>query len=198
MIKYNRKSIRLKGYDYSKKGLYFITINCYKNQYLFGNIDNKKMILNDVGEVVENQLLKLNEKYQNIKLHEYVVMPNHIHFVLEIVGARFSRPMDEERKGQEKLGQKGWENPARTEKYVGAGFSRPNDSNDAPNDARPKLGSMIGYYKYISTKNYNEIIENENERYQKLWHRNYYDYIIRDEDDYKRIADYIINNPINW
>ena len=92
MAKYNpnihhRKSIRLKGYDYSQAGLYFVTICCKNREYMFGNVKNGKMILNDAGKMVENEWLKLPKRFQNIELHEYTVMPNHFHSILEIVGA---------------------------------------------------------------------------------------------------------------
>ena len=92
MAKYNpnihqRRSIRLKGYDYSQAGLYFITI-CVKNRAcLLGNIANGTMILNDAGKMVETEWLNLKTRFPNIELHEYVVMPNHFHGILEIVGA---------------------------------------------------------------------------------------------------------------
>jgi REP element-mobilizing transposase RayT len=96
MNKYNpnihhRKSIRLKGYDYSQAGLYFITI-CMNRRgnplwLPFGNIKNGEMMLNDAGRMVENEWLKLPQRFSNIELHEYVVMSNHFHAIIEIVGA---------------------------------------------------------------------------------------------------------------
>ena len=85
--KHHRRSIRLKGYDYTQAGLYFVTF-CVQNRLsLFGNIENGKMDLNDAGKMVTIEWLKLPERFKNIKLHEYVVMPNHFHAILEIVGA---------------------------------------------------------------------------------------------------------------
>ncbi len=190
-MKYHRKSIRLKGYDYSQSGLYFITINTYKDQYLFGMIENGKMILNDIGEMIEKSFPKIEKKY-NIKCDDYVIMPNHVHFIVEILG--------KEREG------KGREDLARTMdangKIVEAGFSCL-DYDDIPrldSDDIPKinLGNIIGYFKYMTTKNYNNIIERNSYDYLKIWHRNYYEHIIRNEKEYKRIANYIKNNPKNW
>jgi hypothetical protein len=83
---HNRQSIRLKGYDYSQPGWYFITI-CVQNRWcLFGNVIDGEMVLNDAGIMVENEWLKLPLRFSNIKLHEYVVMPNHFHSIIEIVG----------------------------------------------------------------------------------------------------------------
>ncbi len=92
MNKYNpnihhRRSIRLKGYDYSQAGLYFITI-CVKNRdCLLGNIVNGELTLNNAGQMIETEWLKLSTRFHNIQLHEYIVMPNHFHAILEIVGA---------------------------------------------------------------------------------------------------------------
>lgn len=89
MSKYNpnihqRKTIRLKGYDYSQEGLYFITI-CTKNkECLFGNIANDVMILNDAGMAVEKCWYEIPNHFPNTKLHQMVVMPNHFHGIIEI------------------------------------------------------------------------------------------------------------------
>ncbi|MDR2511772.1 MAG: hypothetical protein LBC89_04870 [Bacteroidales bacterium] len=114
MTKYNpeihhRHSIRLTGYDYSQAGLYCITICTQNRECLFGEIvvgagfarpDNTAshptMILNEYGKIVETELLNLKIKYPNIDLHEYIVMPNHFHGILQIVtpfvGAGFACP----------------------------------------------------------------------------------------------------------
>src|SRR5450759_421613 len=90
MNKYNpnihhRKSIRLKGYDYSQAGLYFITICCEDRECLFGDIIDGKMNLNDAGIMVKNEWLKIPDRFPYVKLHQYVIMPNHFHAIMEIV-----------------------------------------------------------------------------------------------------------------
>lgn len=83
---HHRKSIRLKNYDYSQAGLYFITV-CIENRHcLFGHISNDSMILNDAGNMIANQWNELNNRFPSIALHEYVVMPNHFHSIVEFVG----------------------------------------------------------------------------------------------------------------
>ncbi|MBK8443155.1 MAG: transposase [Sphingobacteriales bacterium] len=84
---HHRRSIRLKGYEYSQAGLYFITICCQDRACLFGGVVKGEMILNDAGMMVENEWNQLHERFTNIQLHEYIVMPNHFHAILEIVGA---------------------------------------------------------------------------------------------------------------
>ena len=83
---HNRRSIRLKGYDYSKAGLYFVTICTQNHLCLFGNIDNGKMVLNDAGIMVGCQWQLLTSRFDKIKLHNFVVMPNHFHGIIEFVG----------------------------------------------------------------------------------------------------------------
>ncbi len=81
---HNRKSIRLKGYDYSQEGLYFITICCQDKICRFGHIENDEMICNQYGIVAYNEWIKTSQIRSNITLHEFVVMPNHIHGIIEI------------------------------------------------------------------------------------------------------------------
>ena len=85
----NRKSIRLKGYDYSQAGFYFVTICCYQRQCLFGEIVDGVMQLNQYGEIVKKEWTRSPLIRQEIKLDKYVVMPNHFHGIVIIhpVGA---------------------------------------------------------------------------------------------------------------
>ncbi len=87
-MKYNpkihtRRSIRLKYYDYSQPGLYFITICVFKHRCLFGKINNSELILSDAGQMLEQQWQELASRFKPIKLHEFIVMPNHFHGIIE-------------------------------------------------------------------------------------------------------------------
>ena len=84
-ILYHRRSIRLKGYNYSKAGLYFITICVQNRECLFGNVINDKTILNDAGQMVVKWYYELENKYPDKKCHEMIVMPNHFHCIIENV-----------------------------------------------------------------------------------------------------------------
>lgn len=81
----NRKSIRLKGYDYSSVGAYFLTICVDKHKCIFGKIENEKMILNKYGKIVQEELFKTTMIRENVILDEFIVMPNHVHCILIIV-----------------------------------------------------------------------------------------------------------------
>jgi putative transposase len=80
----NRQSKRLQGYDYSQDGLYFITICVNDRECLLGRIEDGKMVLNGSGKIAQDYLLIIPEKYPKTQLHEFMVMPNHIHAIIEI------------------------------------------------------------------------------------------------------------------
>jgi len=187
---HHRKSIRLKGYDYSQAGLYFITICVQDRTCLFGDVVNGEMILNDAGRMVENEWLKLPQRFTIIKLHEFVVMPNHFHSIMEIVGATLVVAQNETvaqniELGQHDIGQ--YENQKGQPQGI------------AP--AKPKnVGDMVGAFQSIVTVEYIRGVNNLGWKpfNRKLWQRNYWEHIIRDEQSYERIAEYIINNPKDW
>jgi len=90
-MKYNpqihhRRSIRLKGYDYSQEGAYYITIVCRDRKHFFGTIENGIMKLNAFGKIAYEQWQKLTERFPNIELDIFQIMPNHMHGIIVIVG----------------------------------------------------------------------------------------------------------------
>lgn len=91
---HHRHSIRIKEYDYSQEGMYFITICTKDRECIFGTISNNKMILNEYGKIVETEIIKTEELRKNIKINNCVIMPNHMHMIIEIenVGARRAVP----------------------------------------------------------------------------------------------------------
>lgn len=179
---HSRRSIRLKGYDYSRAGLYFITLCVQYRERLFGEIRpvgaalvaalnpnlnptptySQSMILNDAGRMIESEWLALKKRFAHIELHEYVVMPNHFHAILEII-----------------------EEMATT--------------RVAPTTNKT-VGDMIDAFKSITTVEYIRGVKNhEWNRFEgKLWQRDYWEHIIRDEESYERIAAYIARNPDKW
>lgn len=83
-----RKSIRLKDYEYSQAGLYFVTICCQDRAHLFGEIKNGKMMLIHAGTMIEKWYHELENKFPDIKCHEIITMPNHFHCIIENIGVR--------------------------------------------------------------------------------------------------------------
>ena len=163
---HHRKSIRLKDYDYSKEGLYFITICTQNRENLFGEIINKNVgagsscpniELTKIGEIIKNQYFELEKHFDNIRCNEYVIMPNHFHFIIEIIEGGKTPPLH-----------------------------------------KSKLGNIIGYFKYQTTKEYNELMDVKNEKYLKLWQRNYYENIIINDEIHQKVIEYIEKNPLKW
>jgi len=178
---HHRKSIRLKGYDYSQAGLYFITICVQNREYLFGKIVNAKMELNDAGRMVATEWFKLTSRYDNIKLHEFIIMPNHFHAILEIVGATLVVA----------------QNNTVAQNNADMGNGQPQEV--APTNKKT-IGNMVGAFQSIATVQYIRGVKNSGwEPFNgKLWQRNYYEHIIRNEKSHQNISEYIINNPAKW
>jgi putative transposase len=82
---HHRRSIRLKGYDYSQEGLYFITINTKDRECLFGEIVDGKMVLNDAGKIANKCWLEIPKHFPDTVLHDHIVMPNHVHGIIELI-----------------------------------------------------------------------------------------------------------------
>jgi len=86
--KHHRRSIRLKGYDYSQPGWYFVTIVIQNREMLLGDVVDGEMIFNVFGKTINYQWQKLPEHFKNIRPDEYQTMPNHFHGIIHIVGGR--------------------------------------------------------------------------------------------------------------
>jgi putative transposase len=175
---HHRKSIRLKNYDYSQAGLYFITICTEHRHCLFGTTQNDNMALHDAGNMIDNQWHELPNRFPSVILHKYVVMPNHFHGIIELVGAIPCGCPD-----------RADTSPATTIVADRAG-TRP----------VPTLGDVTGAFKSLSTNEYIKNVKRNNwQRFAgKLWQTNYYEHVIRNEESYSKIAEYIQNNPLNW
>lgn len=186
---HHRRSIRLKGYDYAQEGLYFITICCKDRLHLFGEIKNGKMILNAFGEIAEECWLEIPIHFPNVALHEYVIMPNHVHGIIEI---KFNSNKIEKNLPIES-------NLNDFVKPVGANNHSPlrvlqhSNQRDLPRSPSKTIGSIIRGYKIGVTK-----WIRQNSSIRDIWQRNYYDHIIRNESSLFRISIYIQNNPQNW
>jgi len=165
---HNRRSIRLKNYDYSQAGMYFITICCYKRTSRFGHIENRVMKLNEQGQIAHNEWIKLSERFPNVVLDAFQIMPNHMHGIIILTPAQ-TKPenkMNRDIKQYQKLA--------------------------------PTVGNIIGSYKSLVANGCLKIYKLENKIMGKLWQRNYWEHIIRNEKSHQRISDYIIENPENW
>ena len=202
--KHHRKSNRLKSWDYSKVGAYFVTI-CVKNrECLFGNIHNNNMILNEYGKIVHQFWYSLVKKYTNIDLDEFVVMPNHVHGIIII-----KKRVDDEVESKNKTRSVGaiHELPLPNDDNQNPGYSQTNnDYKNLPDELneftkyiikrrRMLLSKIVGYYQMNTSKIINHMRDMKG---NSMWQRNYYDEIIRDPDHFMNVRRYIRNNPKNW
>ncbi len=130
------------------------------------------MALNELGEIVAESWQWLERQYEHVEMDEWVVMPNHLHGIIMITDCR----------GGSRTGG------------MGRGGSRTAPTgSDQPK--RKPLGRLIGAFKTVSTKRVNQI---HNTPGAKLWQRNYYEHIIRNENELNRIRAYIAQNPAKW
>lgn len=195
---YHRRSIRLKGYDYDRAGAYFVTICVHQRERLLGQVVDGAMGLNLAGEAVRSVWKGLPARFPQVDLDEFVVMPNHFHGILFLieppdVGAPLVGAHVDERNnhvGAPLVGAQDFGN-ARTN-WAG--------TNRAPTRGAPTLGDIIGTFKSLSTNAYIHGVNHNGwpPFPGRLWQRNYYDRIIRDDDELDRARRYVTDNPAQW
>lgn len=185
-IVHHRKSIRLKDYDYSQAGRYYVTIVTQGRECVFGEIAVGEVALNEAGRMVMKWWNELPNKFPTITLGEFVVMPNHFHGIIiihENVGADL-RVCPGERTAT------GAGEQIDSGAHTGAPLPRP----------RTPLSQIVQWFKTMTTNEYLRGVK----QFKwppfegKLWQRNYYEHIIRNQRDYERIAHYMAVNPAKW
>lgn len=185
---HHRRSIRLKGYDYSRSGLYFITLCVVDRICVFGNIVDGKMQLNDIGRLVEEEWLNtVDIRKGDVRLHNYIVMPNHFHAIIEICEC-----MDECDSSQILNGCNMGECECRGESYSPQILNTDNVGEcDLPlrmKSPSKTVGAIVRGFKGAVSRQLG----------YSVWQRNYYEHIIRTGESYRQISDYIVNNPTKW
>jgi len=168
---HHRQSIRLKGYDYAQAGAYFVTVCVKDHACLFGDVEQAEMNLNNAGNMVKTWWLSIPDKYRHVELDEYMIMPNHFHGIIKNVGADQCVCPD----------------PFNETKEKGEHTGSP-------------LPMIIQWFKTMTTNEYIRGIDAQGwERFNgKLWQRNYYEHIIRDDSELYAIREYIRYNPSKW
>jgi putative transposase len=192
-MKYNphihhRRSIRLQDYDYSSEGAYFITMCTQNRECLFGEIVNGEMILNEYGKIVEQCWNDLPNHYDNIALDAYVIMPDHFHGIIFIVGA-IQESFNTSVNSVDSV------NAVDSINSVGAIHELPRLKQRQQQRRKMLLPKIVGRFKMNSAKQINQM---RNTPGISVWQRNYYEHIIRDEKSLENIRKYIINNPLQW
>jgi putative transposase len=168
----HRRSIRLKGYDYTQPGAYFVTLLAWQRQCLFGEVAGDVVRINELGQIIVEEWNRSATIRQEIELDEFIVMPNHFHAIIWIVETGLVRAT-----GRSPL---------------------PNLELRAEDNHRlqPKsLGSLIAGFKAACTTRINRLRRTTG---LHVWHRNYHDHIIRNEDELNNIRLYVLDNPRQW
>ncbi len=156
-----RRSLRLKGYDYSQAGAYFVTICTHRRTCLFGDLAQGVVRLNEVGIIAQQTWDELPVHYPHVSLDAFVVMPNHVHGIILLT-----------------------DDPV----VVGAGFK------PAPTKLHA-VPEIVRAFKNFSARAIND---RQGSPGASVWQRNYYEHVVRDENDLSRIRQYIANNPVCW
>lgn len=208
---HNRRSIRLKNYDYSEAGLYFITLGTASRKHIFGKIEKGEMQLNILGKIANEEWLKTISIRKNISLGAYIIMPNHFHAIISI----------DYKLNKDKNPNTGkFISPSQTigaiiRGYKGATTKRINnlirEINDNPSQTgelqftqkKQKFTKETGELQFAPDSNKKTLEENPLPNIYlsgkgSIWQRNYHDIIIRNEKAYLNITNYIYNNPKNW
>jgi len=167
--KYSVESSRMAGWDYSTPGIYFITINCVHHNKFFGKSVQDQIVLSEMGHVANEELLKTFEIRDNIKLHDYVIMPNHVHILMELI-----------------------DNISLTCRDVSQNVSTNNKYFSLISPRASSISVIIREYKSAVTRIINP------RKVFFAWQPRFHDEIIRSREEYLVKQKYIKENPKNW
>jgi len=165
---HHRRSIRLLEFDYTLAGLYFVTVCTWRSECLFGVIIDGRMHLSGAGEIVKQCWEEIPRHFPNAGLDASIVMPNHVHGII-VLTDRDPRALD--------VG-------ARHAVPSRSGFGKPVPGS---------LATIIRSFKSAASRKIRATVHHTPD----VWQRNYYEHIIRDDDELNGIREYIFRNPLN-
>jgi REP element-mobilizing transposase RayT len=169
MSDHNRRSPRLKDFDYAADGAYFLTVCTANRENIFGEIQDDKMVLSHLGKIAEKYWQEIPNHFSNTYLDEFIVMPNHIHGIIWI------------------------ENPS-INTLVGNADLRSLQINQKKDRTKMAIPKIIHGFKSSVTR----IIRRQNSSIYSVWQKSFFDRVIRDEAELNRIRNYICQNPESW
>ena len=181
---HHRRSIRLQGYDYTSPGAYYVTLCSFGKQCIFGRVVNDQMHENECGKIVREQWFASGQIRREIELDAFVVMPNHLHGILWIVGSvgpSGARP-----------GPGAAPNASRSRASGRTPFG---PTNPIPTMRPHSLASWASGFKSAVTSRIRRLWKKP---HATVWQEDYFEHIIRDEAELLRIRDYILSNPARW
>ena len=204
--KFKIDSKRLKNWDYSGEAVYFITIVTKSRKCIFGSVIDDKMILNDNGQIIENELLKSIKIRKNWFFHNWVVMPNHIHLLIEIQNN--NRPDSNvetqivETHSSASMSGISTNNIMTNaeETHCCAPLQKNQNQSESKLSRKPNsISSFVAIFKSVTTKQINDIYKDAQQCVStKIWQTNYHDHIVRNYNTFDKIYQYIKTNPGNW
>jgi len=177
---YRIQSARLKNWDYSWNAIYFITICTQDREFLFGDITDGKMVLSEIGEIAKTYWEEIPQHFPFAELNEFVVMPNHIHGIIIINNSG----KEKDNIGREAINRVSTINSISTERGGITGLKNPMLSDN--------LSKIIRWYKGRVS------FESRKIHADFGWQARFHDHIIRTDESFQKIRDYINNNPMTW
>lgn len=200
--KYKIGSHRLRNWDYSSNALYFLTIVTQNRECILGDIVAGEIKLSEIGKIVENEFLKSFEIRNELFLHECIIMPNHLHMIVEIChpGNESNGLIDNVKSHGHVVEPHGYD----VEPHGRAVLPMESIKQNRPVRLPKSISSFIaGFKSAVNTKIDDYIDEHDLpiSKYNKQNHffqPNYHDHIVRNDFEYQRIAYYIIQNPTVW
>lgn len=185
---HHRRSIRLKEYDYTLPGAYFITISTWQQEPLFGTLTNGEMQPNRFGQIVQTTWNDLPNHYPHVELDAFCIMPDHIHAIIALTAAREGGSDSQGKEANQLIsGERAVPDDIKTRPY--------DTSSPLSTPKRHGLPEIVRAFKTFSSRQINTLRRTPG---IPVWHRNYYEHIIRDEVDLANTRQYIINNPMKW
>lgn len=195
--KFKIDSKRLKNWDYSGEAVYFITIVTKNRKCIFGSVIDDKMILNDNGQIIENELLKSIKIRKNWFFHNWVVMPNHIHLLIEIIETQIVEAHSSA--STSGISTNNIMTNAE-ETHCCAPLQENQNQLESKLSRKPNsISSFVAVFKSVTTKQINDIYKDAQQCVStKIWQTNYHDHIVRNYNTFDKIYQYIKTNPGNW
>lgn len=175
--------MRLSSWDYSWDGSYFITICTQNRRCIFGNVINSQIKLSPIGDIVIEEWFKSFDIRNELFCDAFVIMPNHLHAIVRIDNNR----IDSLRSSKPE------KHPAGTHSRATEGMEK--NKHGVAYRPPKSISSFVAGFKSASTKRINKL---RNSPEEKVWQARFHDHIIRSEEDYQRIFEYIKYNPQKW
>ena len=160
-----------------------MTIVAQGRACLFGEVVENQMRLNEAGGMVQEVCWGLSQRFPGVEVGSFVVMPNHVHGIIVL----------QETVGASLVG-------AQCEAIGDIGDNRATGNDRATTRVAPTLGNVVGAFKSLTTAEYMRGVRARGWKpfRGRLWQRNYYEHIVRDDKSLGRIEQYILDNPVNW